>query len=161
MSETTMQTVKKTLSKLPQKETKAPAKNAVATPKDMSGAKLAAVLIRGRSIGIRHDVVQALDILRLQRRHICVLYKDTPSVRGQLFKCKDQITYGPVSEATIKLLDEKRVSLKDRDGNKLHVYRMHPPRGGYGHKGIKVAYQSGGCLGLRRTGMDDFLAKMM
>ena len=172
MAETTIQTVKKTLAKLPQKdapkaEAKAPAKKTAAktenrTPKtDLSGAKIAAVLIRGREIGLRHDVVRALDALKLQRRHICVVYKDTPSIRGQLFKVKDQITYGPISDETLKLLDEKRGSLKDRDGNKLHVYRMHPPRGGYGHKGIKVPYQMGGCLGLRRKGMDEFLAKMM
>jgi ribosomal protein L30/L7E len=126
-----------------------------------SGQKIAAVLIRGREIGLRHDVVRTLDKLKLRRRHICVVYEDTPSVRGQLIKSKDLITYGPISEETYALLHEKRGSLKDRDGNKLDVFRMHPPRGGYGHKGIKVSYQEGGCLGLRRKGMDEFLAKMM
>ena len=47
-----------------------------------TGEKIAAVLIRGREIGIRHDVVQALDILKLKRRHICVVYNDSPSIRG-------------------------------------------------------------------------------
>jgi large subunit ribosomal protein L30 len=126
-----------------------------------SGDKIAAVLIRGREIGIRHDVKQALDILKLQRRQICVVYNDNPSIRGLLFKCKDLITYGPISEETYKLLNEKRGSLKNREGKALDVFRMHPPRGGYGRKGIKVSYQEGGCLGLRRKGMDEFLAKMM
>lgn len=125
------------------------------------GSKIAAVLIRGREIGIRHDVVQALDILKLKRRHICVVYNDSPSIRGLMFKCKDLITYGPVSDETLAELESKRGSLKDRDGKKLNVFRMHPPRGGYGSKGIKVSYQEGGCLGLRRKGMDDFLKKMM
>lgn len=126
-----------------------------------SGEKIAAVLIRGREIGIRHDVKQALDILKLRRRHICVVFDDNESVRGLMFKCKDLITYGPISEATLKELNEKRGNLKNREGKTLDVFRMHPPRGGYGRKGIKVSYQEGGCLGLRRKGMDDFLAKMM
>jgi large subunit ribosomal protein L30 len=123
--------------------------------------KIAAVLIRGREIGIRHDVVRALDGLKLRRRHICVVYDDVPATRGQLVKCKDLITYGPISDETYKLLNEKRGSLKDRDGKALDVFRMHPPRGGYGRKGIKTSYQEGGCLGQRRKGMDEFLAKMM
>jgi ribosomal protein L30/L7E len=132
------------------------AKNAV-----IEGVKLAAVLIRGREIGVRHDVKQALDTLKLQRRHICVVYKDTPSTRGLMLQCKDLITFGPITDGTFKLLNEKRGSLKDRDGTPINVFRMHPPRGGYGHKGIKVSYQQGGCLGLRRKGMDEFLAKML
>jgi ribosomal protein L30/L7E len=146
----TMHEVKEQLSKLPKKEAG-----------ELSGALIAAVLIRGREIGLRHDVVRTLDKLKLQRRHICVVYKDTPAIRGMMEKCKDQITYGPITQETFKTLGEKRGSLKDREGKALNVFRMHPPRGGYGHKGIKVSYQEGGCLGMRRKGMDAFLAKMM
>jgi ribosomal protein L30/L7E len=130
-------------------------------PAAQAGGRLAIVLIRNRTIGVRHDVHRALDRLRLRRRHICSVFPDNASVRGLMFKCKDLTTYGPISEETLKLLNEKRGSLKDRDGKTLNVFRMHPPRGGYGHKGIKVGYQEGGCLGLRRKGMDAFLAKMM
>lgn len=126
-----------------------------------STGMLAVVLIRNRTIGVRHDTVRALDNLRLRRRHICAVFQDNPTMRGLMFKCKDLTTYGPISEETLKLLNEKRGSLKDREGKPINVFRMHPPRGGYGHKGIKVGYQDGGCLGLRRKGMDDFLAKMM
>jgi large subunit ribosomal protein L30 len=126
-----------------------------------SGNMLAAVLIRGREMGVRHDVKQALNILRLQRRHICVVVPDTESVRGLMDKCKDLITYGPITGETLTMLNEKRGSLKNRNGKALNVFRMHPPRGGWGHKGIKVAYAEGGCLGLRRKGMDAILHKMM
>jgi large subunit ribosomal protein L30 len=126
-----------------------------------TGNLIAAVLIRGREMGVRHDMRQTLEILKLRRRHICVVYTDSESLRGSLHKVKDLITYGPISAETFALLNEKRGSLKDRDGKALNVFRMHPPRGGYGHKGIKVSYQEGGCLGLRRKGMDAFLAKMM
>ena len=156
----------------PAKTSKAPAKAPVASkesksPKPVaastasSGSKLAIVLVRNRTIGVRHDVVRSLDKLRLGRRQICAVFDDTPSIRGLMFKVKDLTTYGPISEDTLKLLNEKRGSLKDREGKPLNVFRMHPPRGGYGRKGIKVNYQDGGCLGLRREGMDAFLGKMM
>jgi large subunit ribosomal protein L30 len=137
---------------------KAETKPKKAEPK---GDLIAAVLIRGREMGVRHDMRQTLDILKLRRRHVCVVYTDSASVRGSLHKVKDLITYGPISAETFAELNAKRGSLKDRDGKPINVFRMHPPRGGYGHKGIKVSYQQGGCLGLRRKGMDAFLAKMM
>jgi len=127
----------------------------------LSGEIVAAVLIRGREVSVRHDIKQALDVLKLRRRHICVVYKDSQSIRGLLNKTKDLIAYGPISAETFKLLNEKRGSLKNRDGKALNVFRMHPPRGGWGHKGIKTSYQEGGCLGLRRKGMDELLTKMM
>jgi large subunit ribosomal protein L30 len=122
---------------------------------------IAAVLIRGREMGVRHDVKRSLNILRLLRRHICVVIPDNESNRGLLDKCKDLLTYGPISDETLAMLNEKRGSLKNREGKALNVFRMHPPRGGWGHKGIKVAYAEGGCLGQRRKGMDELLRKMM
>ena len=144
----------------PKAETKVEHKAATAPKADLKGEKIAAVLIRGREIGIRHDVKQALDILKLKRRHICVIYNDSPSIRGLMVKCKDLITYGPISDGMLAELKAKRGSLKDRNGKELNVFRMHPPRGGY-RKGIKVSYQEGGDLGFRRKGMDDFLRKML
>lgn len=151
---------KEAVAKAPEKDAKpkvAPANKSSAS----SNKLLAIVLIRNRTIGVRHDVVRTLDNLNLGRRQICAVFEDTPSIRGAMFKCKDLTSYGPISEETLKLLNEKRGSLKDREGKPLNVFRMHPPRGGYGRKGIKVSYQNGGCLGLRREGMDAFLGKMM
>jgi ribosomal protein L30/L7E len=160
------QAVKPAAKAPPAKPAKAPV--AAATPvaksvekKSESTGRIAIVLIRNRTIGVRHDVVRALDNLRLGRRHICAVFPDNASTRGLMFKCKDLTTYGPISEEMFKLLNEKRGSLKDREGKLLNVFRMHPPRGGYGNKGIKVSYQEGGCLGLRRKEMDAFLAKML
>jgi ribosomal protein L30/L7E len=138
-----------------------PVKTVAKAAEKPSSTQLAAVLIRGREIGVRHDVKQALDGLKLLRKHICVIYPDSASVRGLLFKCKDLITYGPITAETLALLHEKRGSLKNREGKQLNVFRMHPPRGGFGYKGIKVSYQEGGCLGLRRKGMDEFLKRML
>ena len=130
--------------------------------KQALGDKLiAAVLVRGRRVGVRHDVQRTLDNLKMQRNHICVVYNDSASLRGMLNKCKDLVTYGPITKEVLAALEEKRGSLKDRDGNKLYVFRMNPPKGGWGRKGIKVSYQNGGCLGYRAKGMAAQLEKMM
>lgn len=121
---------------------------------------LAALLIRGM-IGMRHDVRLALEALRIRRRMVCVVVPDNPVNRGLMEKCKDFITFGPVTEELVEELRAKRGSLKGRDGKEINVFRMHPPRGGFGAKGIKVPYQLGGPLGLRREGMADLLRRMM
>jgi ribosomal protein L30/L7E len=132
---------------------KAPAKKA------HHDGTLAVVLIRGL-IGSRHDVRKTLLDLRLRRKMICVLMPDSPANRGRLRLCKDFIAYGPVSEETISELKAKRREIKE-DGKGVNVFPMNPPRGGFGHKGTKVGYQDGGCLGYRAEGMNTLLARMM
>ena len=120
---------------------------------------LAAVLIRGM-IGTRHDVRKTLYDLKLRRKMICVLLPDTQIHRGMMAKCKDFLTYGPVTDETISALKAKRREIK-LDGKGINVFPMNPPRGGFGHKGTKVGYQDGGVLGYRAKGMDALLARMM
>lgn len=117
--------------------------------------KLAAVLIRGK-INVQADIKAALRALNLNKRHACVIVDDNPMYRGLMQKCKDYISYGPVSDDMVSQL-QSRGTVKD----KQNVVRLHPPRGGYGGKGIKVSYQEGGVLGLRRESMDQFLQRML
>jgi ribosomal protein L30/L7E len=121
--------------------------------------KLAAILIRGQ-IGSKSEVKSALRTLRLLRRHVCVILPDTQESRGMLALCKDYIAYGPVDEATLAELASKRKALKGSDGKPLNVYRLHPPRGGYGSS-TKLSYQEGGVLGLRRERMGELIRKML
>ncbi|MBR9700426.1 hypothetical protein GOV11_01005 [Candidatus Woesearchaeota archaeon] len=116
---------------------------------------LAVVLIRGREVGIRHDVKRTLDSMLLRRKNVCRILKDTPVNRGFLNKVKDFTAFGPVSADTIKMLESKRPKHKDRG-----VFRMHPPKGGYGRKGIKVSYNNGGVLG-KNPKMDDLIKRML
>jgi len=113
---------------------------------------IAAIRIRGTT-GVRHDIKETLDSLNLRKKHTCVILEDSPVVRGMLRKAKDFITYGEISEETVKLLKEKR-----DQGKK--AFFLHPPRGGFERKGIKVSYTSGGALGLRDN-MDTLVQKMM
>lgn len=110
--------------------------------------KIAAVLVRSR-IGTRADVRKALDSLGLRKRHTCVLLEDTPVNRGMLQKCKDYIAYGPVDESVF--VEKKPV--------KGTVYRLAPPRGGYGGS-IKRSRAAGGALG-KRDDMTEFVKRMV
>jgi ribosomal protein L30/L7E len=111
---------------------------------------LAAVMIRG-SIGIRKDMLDTLSMLRLRKKHSAVLLEEKPTTLGMLLKTKDFIAYGPVSEPVAKKLQAKM---------KNGVAHLNPPRGGFEHKGIKVAYAAGGALG-KRESMDELLEAML
>ncbi len=120
---------------------------------------LAAVRVRGEQ-GISVTTRDALDSLRLRRKHVCVLYADTPLTRGALRKCKDFITYGTITEETNALLIEKR-GVKDAEGRLKPFFALHPPRGGFERKGIKKGFAEGGALGDRGAAMDALIRKML
>lgn len=116
---------------------------------------IAAIRIRGEQ-GVRADVRDALESLRLRRKHVCVILKESPETLGQLRKCKDFITWGEVSEETLKLLEPRKEATDGKE-----YYRLHPPRGGFERKGIKKTFPEGGVLGNRGRKINDLIAKMV
>lgn len=120
---------------------------------------LAAVLIRGL-VGVKHEIKVALFSLRMRNKHVCVILKDTPAVRGQLQKCKDYIAYGFITAETKKLLEEKR-GVKDADGKLKPFFRLAPPKGGFESKGTKKSFREGGALGWRGKKMNELIARML
>ena len=62
----------------------------------------------------------------------------------------------PVGE---KLLIEKRGVMKD--GQLKGFFRLHPPRKGYGRKGIKTPFRLGGGLGNRESAINDLIERML
>ncbi len=142
--------------------------------------KLAVVRIRGvRDIAPR--IKKTLELLRLGKPNHCVLMEDSKQNLGMLEHAKDYVTYGPVDEATIAALLNKRgkkgssalrTVLKE-DGMKKAakeifsgkktaefanpVFRLSPPSKGY--KDIKGTYPKGE-LG-KRDDMAPLLRKMM
>ena len=133
------------------KEEKPTAKPAAKAP--AKGSLIAAIRIRGEE-GVRVEIKDALDSLRLRKKHVCVLFEDTPTVRGQLKKAKDFITFGTITAEVKKELEEKR-------GKGKAFYALHPPRGGFEKKGIKVAFTAGGALGDRGSKMGDLIKRML
>lgn len=75
---------------------------------------LAAVRVRGRT-GIKGDISDTLDMLRLTRINHAVLVPETPSFLGMLRKAKDYITWGEIDQETLEELLEKRAMLPGRE----------------------------------------------
>lgn len=142
--------------------------------------KLAAIRIRGvRDIAPR--IRKTLELLRLEKPNNCILVEDTRQNMGMLEHAKDYITFGPVDEATIYSLLQKRArkgssllrsSMKEEELKKAAkeifagkktaeyanpVFRMRPPSKGY--RDIKAKYPAGE-LG-KRDDMSPLLKRMM
>ncbi|MBD3259577.1 hypothetical protein GF371_02990 [Candidatus Woesearchaeota archaeon] len=124
-----------------------------AQPKPVKNkGKIAVILLRSMS-HIRHDMRKTLRLLNLFNQHNCVVIDDTPIKIGMVKKIKDFVTYGPVSEEVIKML-EKKNKLKGK------TYKLNPPKKGFRRKGIKAQYVAGGALG-KRDSMDELIKRML
>ncbi|MCD6275968.1 MAG: 50S ribosomal protein L30 [Thermoplasmata archaeon] len=63
----------------------------------------AVIRVRGRT-GVRKDIRDTLQMLRLTRVNHCVLIPDTPAYRGMLQKVKDYVTWGEINLETLTKL---------------------------------------------------------
>jgi large subunit ribosomal protein L30 len=115
--------------------------------------KIAVVRVRGH-VRIRRDIVRAFEQLNLKTRNYATIVDDTPATLGQIRKIQSFATWGPVSEETIK----KMAPRKRSDGK---CYALQPPRKGYGRKGVKLPFSTGGALGDRKEKINDLLLRMI
>ncbi len=138
---------------------------------------IAIVRVRGVA-GIKPDIRKTMELLRLNKKHHCVLYpKMTRQLEGMLNVAKDYITWGEISRETLKELiskrgrlpGDKRVDPKDVEsladaiekGEEVKikpVFRLHPPRKGWHN--IKLRYPDG-ALGPRGKDMDELILRMI
>ncbi|MBI2141231.1 uL30 family ribosomal protein [Candidatus Woesearchaeota archaeon] len=121
-----------------------------------SGKQFAVIRLRGRT-GIRADVEATLAHLNLPRINNCVIVAESPVILGMLRKAKDHITWGQVDAETLGLLVEKRGNAKAHK----QVFRLSPPKGGLGRRGIKAAFAKSGALGNRGEKINDLIRKMI
>jgi large subunit ribosomal protein L30 len=124
-----------------------------------SSEKLALILVRG-VIHAKRDIIATMDTLLLRQKLACSVLANTPTNMSAAIKCKDYVAFGEISEETYKELVSKRGE-KDAEGNIKRYFRLHPPRGGFERKGIKVPFQKGGALGYRGTKMNELILKML
>ena len=140
--------------------------------------KVAIVLVRGL-VKVRGEIKQTIWNLGLRRVNQCVVVSMSPSVKGMLLKAKDYITWGAVDDTMYSSLIESRgeefrgpetdskgkykYNFVEFSGKKYKkVFRLNPPAKGYGRKGVKRAFVSGGALGVRTAEkMADLLGRMM
>ncbi len=146
---------------------------------------IAVIRIRGK-VGVRKEIEDTMKMLRLHRKHHCVLLKINDSVKGMLQKVKDYVTWGEISEEMLKKLVEKRgrkvgdKRLSKEEVDKVveeiknseeqpakvliklglkPVFRLTPPSKGF-KKSIKQHYPKGE-LGYRGEAINELLERMI
>jgi large subunit ribosomal protein L30 len=142
------------------------------------GKYIAVIRIRG-GVTARGKVNVVMDKLRLRNVMVCALFKDTPSIRGQIRIVKDFVAWGEIDSEMLKEIIQKRGQLftsrtEDSKGkikyrgymiidNKKYktTVRLSPPRKGFERKGIKVPFADGGALGYRRGKIMDLIKRML
>jgi len=77
--------------------------------------KLAIIRIRGQ-IGLKKEIKDTLNLLRLYNQQYCVVVNNSPEFVGMLKKVKDYVTWGEINEETFKelLKTRGRLSLKNK-----------------------------------------------
>ena len=146
--------------------------------KKANNEKLAVIRVRGIT-GVRYDIDETLEKLRLYKKNCCIVVPKTASYLGMIGKVKDYVTWGDIDEKTYNALIEKRreefkgrISDKkgkisynkfvDVNGKKIKkFFRLNSPRKGYGRKGIKVSFGKGGALGYRGDKINDIIQRMI
>ena len=118
----------------------------------MQDKKIAVILVRSLQ-GATKNIRDTLNMLNIKRRNVCVVLNGTKSDIGMVNKVRNVVTFGEVSEETIKLLKEKRGSKK--------YYNLNSPRKGYGRKGIKKDFSHKGALGYRGDKINDLIERML
>jgi large subunit ribosomal protein L30 len=68
----------------------------------------AVIRIRGK-VGVRKEVEDTLQMLRLKAANNCVLLAETEDYRGMLNKVKDFVTWGEIKKETLEKMLEKRL----------------------------------------------------
>lgn len=142
------------------------------------GGRLAAIRVRGLT-GINSRVTNTLRMLSLYKGNYCCVLPNNPVYVGMLKKAKDYITWGEINEETFKNLVEKRgEEFKGKEADsKMKIkynkfitvnnkkikkyFRLNAPRKGFGRKGIKHSYKSGGALGYRGNAINDLIKRML
>jgi large subunit ribosomal protein L30 len=135
------------------------------------------IRIRG-TVKAKHEIVDTLKMLRLSRKHSCVIVNEKQD--GMIKKVKDYITWGEISDDVLKKLIIKRARLvgnKRLDAAKADsvmeeiktkpakkwsikpVFRLSPPSKGF-HGSIRLPYPKGE-LGNRKAEINKLLEKMI
>lgn len=119
--------------------------------------KLAIIRIKGQ-IGLKKDINETLDRLRLRKKYVCVVIENTKENLGMIKKVKDFVAYGEITDEIYKELKEKR-GKKDIKGNLKPFFRLHPPRGGIDSK--KHFGVAKGILGNNKDKINDLIVRML
>ena len=147
-------------------------------PQPVSNGQIAIIRIRGL-INIHRDIKRTLDQLRLYKKNCCVVIPNDKIYQGMITKVKDYTTWGEIDDNTYEfMIDKKGEEYRGRitDGKQKIKYnrfldikgkkikkffRLNSPKKGYGRKGIKVPFNSGGALGYRGKKINELIKRMI
>jgi len=75
--------------------------------------KIAIIRIRGR-VGIKPDIRETLNSLRLRRKNVCVVLNATREVLGMVKRIESYVTWGDIDKETFKELLIRRGKISSR-----------------------------------------------
>jgi len=104
-------------------------------------------------VGLRKEIVETLNRLRIRRKFSCVVLNPTSEQMGMIKKVADFVAYGEIDETTHKKLVEKRKTTTK------NFFRLHPPR-----KGIESKKHFGvgkGVLGNHKDKINELIERML
>ncbi len=145
---------------------------------------LAVIRVKG-GFKIRQVFKDTLSMLRLNKKHHCVLLEDTPVNVGMIKKVREWVTWGEINADTLKELlkkrarlpGNKRLNISDKELDNLvsklingkttlinegikPVLRLTPPKKGWEHGTIKLPYPRG-ALGPRGEDINKLILRMI
>lgn len=134
------------------------------------------IRIHGR-VGLREEIVNGLNRLRLRKKYSCIVINPTKEQEGMIKKLRDFVAFGEINKETFEKLIEKRGKIiglnkkidakkiveglekgkKYEDLNLKPFFRLHPPR-----RGIKSKLHfPKGVLGYNGDKINDLLGRML
>ncbi len=134
------------------------------------------IRIHGK-VGLKKEVAETLNRLRLRKKYSCIVINPTREQLGMIKKMRDFVSFGEIKKETFEKLIEKRGQLIDKnkkidvkkaadelekgkkpeDLNLKPFFRLHPPR-----KGIKSKLHfPKGVLGNNKEKINDLVKRML
>jgi len=115
--------------------------------------KIAVIRIHGQ-VGLRRDIIETLDRLRLRKKFACVVFENPSKEQmGMIVKVKDFVAYGELEESVYKKLVAARKTSHE------NFFRLHPPRKGIDSK--KHFGVAKGVLGNHGDKINELLERML
>ena len=114
-------------------------------------SKLAIIRIKG-PLRVPSSVEDTMKMLNLNKKFACAVIEDNPTLKGMIKKVEHLITWGEINDETIKMLEKRK---------RGKGFALHPPRGGFERKGIKMPFKLGGVYGYRAEKINDLIKRML
>lgn len=104
--------------------------------------KLAVIRIAGQ-VDLPPPVARTFELLKLKKKFSCIVIEEKSELIGMIKKIQDYVAFGYINDETFKQLLLKRGKNLDKGKEeKIKVFHLHPPRGGF-KKSTKLMWPKG------------------